>query len=197
MTFLVVAGLLQVTSVNSTTTGAPAQTASQPWFMLLEVILLLAGIAAVGTILGTLVRAIALKAGASKGVASAIRYWTWVIMLIGGAVGVATITGISSQITTLTISGIGGLTISLALQSTISNVIAGVLLLNEGVIRLGDDLQFGGPGGVRGVVVKLSLRSTWLRTPEGVLTVIGNSNLSAGPILNYTAKARLEKRMQV
>jgi len=27
--------------------------------------------------------------------------------------------------------------------------------------------------------------------------VIGNSNLSAGPIINYTAMARLQKRLQV
>ena len=117
--------------------------------------------------------------------------------MVGAVVGVAYLTGISSEITTLTISGIGGLAITLALQNTISNVIAGVLLLNDGIIRLGDDIQYGGPGGVRGEVVKLSLRTTWIRTSEGVITVIGNSNLSAGPILNYTARARLEKKMQL
>jgi small-conductance mechanosensitive channel len=192
---LLAAAVLQVTSNSTSTTGLP-QTASQLWVVLGEIVGLFLGIFIVGTILGTIARSVALRAGASKAVANAIRYWTWVLMLIVAIVGVAYITGISSEITTLTISGIGGLTISLALQSTISNVIAGFLLLNEGVVRLGDDIQYGGPGGVRGIVVKLSLRATWLRTADGVITVIGNSNLSAGPILNYSAKTRLEKKMQ-
>lgn len=50
---------------------------------------------------------------------------------------------------------------------------------------------------VRGEVVKLSLRTTWVKTADGVISVIGNSNLAAGPILNRTAKARLEKKLQV
>lgn len=118
-------------------------------------------------------------------------------MIVGVAAATAYLTGVSSEITTLTISGIAGLAISLALQNTISNVISGVLLLNDGIIRLGDDIQYGGPGGVRGEVVKLSLRSTRVRTPGGVITIIGNSNLSAGPILNYSASARLGKKLQV
>jgi small-conductance mechanosensitive channel len=190
------AGALQTASTNSTTSTTVASATSSLLFILLEIVGLLLVIVVIGTVLGTVVRTIALRAGASKAVASAIRYWTWVIMLVGAVVGVAYITGISSEITTLTISGIGGLTISLALQTTISNIIAGVLLLNEGIIRLGDDIQFGGPGGVRGEVVKLSLRSTWITTPDGVITVIGNSNLSAGPIMNFSAKARLEKKIQ-
>jgi small conductance mechanosensitive channel len=189
--------LFQIASTN-TTTGTVAAAAVKPlWVTLVEIAGLLVGIAVVGTLLASLVRTISLKAGASMAVANSVRQWIGVLMIFGAVVGVAYLSGLSSEITTLTISGIGGLAISLALQNTISNVIAGVLLLNDGIIRLGDDIQYGGPGGVRGVVVKLSLRTTWFRTAEGVITVIGNSNLSAGPILNYTAKARLEKKLQV
>ena len=188
--------LLQIATTNTTTTASAA--AVKPlWVTLVEIAGLLVGIAIVGTLLASLVRTISLKAGASKAVANSVRSWIGVLMIIGAVVGVTYLSGLSSEITTLTISGIGGLAITLALQNTISNVIAGVLLLNDGIIRLGDDIQYGGPGGVRGIIVKLSLRTTWFRTPEGVITVIGNSNLSAGPILNYTAKARLEKKLQV
>ena len=187
---------LQATTTNST--SSTTLSAAKPlWITIAEIAVLLAGIIMVGTLLSALVRTIAIRAGASKAVAGSVRQWIWVLMVVGAVVGVAYLTGISSEITTLTISGIGGLAITLALQNTISNVIAGVLLLNDGIIRLGDDIQYGGPGGVRGEVVKLSLRTTWIRTSEGVITVIGNSNLSAGPILNYTARARLEKKMQL
>ncbi len=164
---------------------------------LAEVVVLVVGVGIVGGVFANLMRAISLRAGASRAVANSIRQWLYVLMLVGMVAGVAYLTGISSELTTLTISGIGGLAASLALQNTLSNIIAGALLLNDGVIRLGDDIQYGGPGGVRGEVVKLSLRTTWIRTQDGVITVIGNSNLSAGPILNYTAKARLEKKLQV
>ena len=115
-------------------------------------------------------------------------------MIILGVVAVASLTGLSSQLTTLTISGIAGLGVTLALQNTLSDVIAGVLLLQDGVIRIGDDVSF---QGVRGEIVKLNLRTTWVKTQDGVIIVIGNSNLSAGPIVNHTASSRLTKKLQV
>ena len=190
---------LQVVQANSTTTATSlVSSGGKPlWVTAAEVIILIAGVGIVGGLFANLVRAISLKAGASKALANSVRSWLYVLMLVGIIAGVGYLTGVSSELTTLTISGIGGLAVSLALQNTLSNIIAGVLLLNDGIIRLGDDIQYGGPGGVRGVVVRLSLRTTWIRTEAGVITVIGNSNLSAGPILNYTAKARLQKKLQV
>ncbi|MDG7010920.1 MAG: mechanosensitive ion channel [Nitrososphaerota archaeon] len=167
------------------------------WLMAVEVVAFVAGAAIVGTLFTRLVTSIAARAGAHKGVVHTTRQWLSVLIIIGTLAGVAYLTGLSTDITTLTISGIAGLAVSLALQNTLSNIIAGVLLLNDGVIRLGDDIQYGGPGGVRGEVVKLSLRTTWLRTQDGVITVIGNGNLSAGPILNYSARPRLEKKLSV
>jgi small-conductance mechanosensitive channel len=189
--------LLQVSATSNATTTAAATVSRPLWVVAGEIVGVVAGAAIVGSFLSRLVSTISIRAGASKAVTNSVRQWIWVLTIVGVVAAVAYLTGISSEITTLTISGIAGLTISLALQNTISNVISGVLLLNDGVIRLGDDIQYGGPGGVRGEVVKLSLRSTWIRTPTGVITVIGNSNLSAGPILNYSATERLEKKLQV
>jgi small-conductance mechanosensitive channel len=191
---------LQIASTNSSTTSVTtlATTGGKPlWVTIVEIVGVIAGTAIVGTFLQRLITTISRKAGASRAVSNSVRQWMGVLMVIFAVAAVAYLTGISSEITTLTISGIAGLAISLALQTTISNVISGVLLLNDGVIRLGDDIQYGGPGGVRGEVVKLSLRTTWIRTRDGVITIIGNSNLSAGPILNYSAGARLEKKLQV
>lgn len=191
-------GLFQIVSTtNSTSTATTVAQVKPLWLTAAEVLALIVGVVVVGTLLANLFRSVALRAGASKAVANSIRSWMGVLMIISVVAGVAYLTGISSQLTTLTISGIAGLAISLALQNTISNVISGVLLLSDGIIRLGDDIQYGGPGGVRGEVVKLSLRTTWIRTQEGVITIIGNTNLSAGPILNYTAKARLGKKLEV
>ena len=186
--------LAATSNITTTSTGPPG---SPLWLVAAQVVVALAGIGIVGTLFTRLLRGIALRAGASKGVASSITQWMGVIMLLAAAGAVTTLTGLSSELTALTVSGIAGLAVSLALQSTISNVISGVLMIRDGFLRLGDDLQYGGPGGVRGEVVKLSLRTTWIKMQDGTIAVIGNGNLSAGPILNYSAKARLEKKLQV
>ncbi|MDE1858531.1 MAG: mechanosensitive ion channel [Thaumarchaeota archaeon] len=191
MTFA--AAALQATATTTSALGG----AKPLWVVAVEIVVFVAGVALVGTLFTRLMVSLATRAGASKAVVNSIRQWLGVLVVVGVVAGVAYLTGLSSDITTLTISGIAGLAVSLALQTTLSNVIAGVLLFNDGIIRLGDDIQYGGPGGVRGQVVKLSLRTTWVKTPEGVMTVIGNSTLSAGPILNYSAKARLERKLGV
>jgi len=192
---------LQIASTSASTTSVSTSVAAaggKPlWVTIAEVVVFVLGVAIVGTLFTRLVTTIATRAGASKAVAHSANQWLGVLIFVGAVAGVAYLTGLSSDITTLTISGIAGLAVSLALQTTLSNIISGALLINDGIIRLGDDIQYGGPGGVRGEVVKLSLRTTWIRTPSGVITIIGNSNLSAGPILNYSATARLEKKLQL
>jgi len=185
-----------VASTNSTTTGG--QTGNGALLLVLaELVVSLAAILVVGTLLTRFIVGIARRAGASKQTSSSITELMGVLMILAGAGVVSTLSGLSSYLTALTISGIAGLAISLALQTTLTNVISGILMLRDGVVQLGDDLQYGGPGGIRGEVVKLSLRTTWVRTADGVIAVIGNSNLSAGPIINYTAKTRLSKKVQL
>ena len=201
MPVLPLAEILQIASTNTSSTSvatAVGASAGKPlWVTVAEVVVFVFGVAVVGTLFTRLVTTIAARAGASKAVVHSTNQWLGVLFFVGAVAGVAYLTGLSSDITTLTISGIAGLAVSLALQTTLSNIISGALLINDGIIRLGDDIQYGGPGGVRGEVVKLSLRTTWIRTPNGVITIIGNSNLSAGPILNYSAGARLEKKLQL
>jgi small conductance mechanosensitive channel len=187
--------LLQVAvaTTNSTSTGLGAS--GKPILLTAaEVIVALALIAVGGTLFTWLTRKIALRAGASRSVARTASQWIAVLMVVLAIVAVTSITGLSSEFTTLTVSGIVGLALSLALQTTLSNIISGILMLSDGVLRLGDDIEF---GSVRGEVVKLSLRTTWIKKQDGTIVVIGNSNLAAGPILNYTARSRLERKLQV
>jgi len=182
--------ILQTVATNITTTSAVA--GSPLLFTALEVVAALALIAAAGAILSRIAKRVALRAGASKSVAKTADQWIAVLTLVAGIATFASLTGLSSDLTTLTISGIAGLAASLALQTTLSNIIAGILMLRDGVLRLGDDIEF---SSVRGEVVRLSLRTTWLKRQDGVIVVIGNSNLSAGPIVNHTAGDRLGKKL--
>lgn len=189
-----VVAALQVAGSTSSTTSVAVTSGNSAIMTAAEVIFTLLAIAVLGTVSSRLIIRIATRAGASKGVENAIRYWILILMVIIGLAAVATQTGLSSQFTTLTLSGIGGLAVTLALQSTLSNVIAGLFMLQDGTLRLGDEIEF---GTVRGSVVKLSLRTTWVKTADGAIAVIGNSNLAAGPILNRSGKARLERKLQV
>ncbi|MDE1853556.1 MAG: mechanosensitive ion channel [Thaumarchaeota archaeon] len=192
MPLSVFAGSLQV---NSTTTTAVVGLSVTPlWLTIAEVLLTIGAIGVLGTLLTRIVREVVRRAGAPKSMVTSITQWLGVLTLLAAAGAVTTVAGLSSYLTALTVSGIAGLAISLALQNTITNVISGVLMQHDGIIRLGDDIQFG-QGGVRGEVVKLSLRSTWLKTSDGVIIVIGNSNLGSGPILNYTSLVRLKKKL--
>lgn len=161
--------------------------------VLVEVITALALIGVFGSIVTWIVIRVARRAGASRSVTSSVREWAVVLMIMLAVASVASITGISTEFTTLTLSGIAGLAVSLALQSTFSNVIAGVLMLRDGVVRVGDMVEF---SSVKGEVVKVSMRTTWIRREDGVIVVIGNGNLSSGPIINHTAKERLAGKIE-
>jgi small conductance mechanosensitive channel len=117
------------------------------------------------------------------------------ILIIWGSVTIVwvlQILGLTSFLSSLTFSSIVGIGITLALQSTLSNILSGVLLLQENVLRLGDVIQF---SGVKGEVIKLGFRSTWLRTSEGEIVIVSNKSLSDGPFINYTATERLSKNL--
>jgi len=114
----------------------------------------------------------------------------WAIVAVSAAVSV---TGIASQFTVLTLSGIAGLLVSLALQAVLSNIIAGFLLLRDGALRVGDVIEY---GGVKGRVDRVALRNTWLVTDNGAVAIIGNSSLMGGPLVNHTAGPRIAAELQ-
>ncbi len=132
------------------------------------------------------------RAGAHAGLARSIREGFTLLWITLAGVGILSVTGIASAFSFLTISGVVGLAVSLALQNTLSNIISGVLLLSDGVLRLDDSVEY---SGVKGVVVKIGLRATWVKTEQGDIAVISNNSLVNGPLVNYTATKRLERKL--
>lgn len=139
------------------------------------------------TLMSVFFRGLARHAGAKPGLLHLVRDLFTLIWALVAATGVLSITGLTSEFTTLTVSGILGVAFSLALQSTLSNVIAGILLFHDKAIRLGDDIQF---SGIRGEIVQIAFRSTWVKTKEGNIVIIGNNNLLSGPLVNYSSGKR-------
>ncbi len=162
-------------------------------FLIVEIALIVAGSA---LFTETLIRGLSRlvrRAGAHAGLARSIREAFTVIWITLAGVAILSLTGIASEFSFLTISGIVGLTASLALQNTLSNIISGVLLLSDGVLRLDDSVEY---SGVKGVVVKIGLRATWVKTDQGDIAVISNNYLVNGPLVNRTATQRLERKLR-
>ena len=79
--------------------------------------------------------------------------------------------------------GAAGLAIGLALQGTLSNVAAGVMIILFRPIKLGD---FVSVAGVSGTVKDISLNTTELATLDNVQVIVPNSNVWGNVITNYS-----------
>ena len=80
----------------------------------------------------------------------------------------------------------GGLSVGIGfgLNELISNVISGILLAFERLIRPGDTIEV---GGVRGVVTEVRMRSTILRTFDRVQVIVPNKNMLTSVVSAFTS----------
>jgi len=84
--------------------------------------------------------------------------------------------------------GIGGIAIAFAAQKTLENLLGGVSLLGDEVIRVGDVCKFGDRVGS---VEDISLRSTRIRTPDRTELSIPNGSLATMNIENLTRRDKI------
>ncbi len=80
--------------------------------------------------------------------------------------------------------GAAGLAIGFALQGSLSNFAAGVLLIFFRPFRAGDQVDV---AGTNAVVVEVQIFSTVLRTPDNKLVIVPNSTITGTTIVNYSA----------
>jgi len=80
-------------------------------------------------------------------------------------------------------AGIVGLVLGFAFQDVSANFIAGVIIAVRKPIRIGDIID---AKGYEGVVNDIDLRSTVIRTFQGLHVIIPNKELLQNPITNYT-----------
>ncbi len=71
--------------------------------------------------------------------------------------------------------GVGGIAVALAAQKTLENVIAGVSLIADQAVRVGDTLKL---GDVVGTVQDVGLRSTSIRTLDRTLVSVPNGQIA-------------------
>jgi len=104
------------------------------------------------------------------------------VLIIGGLVLLSSL-GIAIT-PLLTALGVGGLALALALQDTLSNLFAGMHLLADRPIRVGDYVKLSVES-VEGYVVDVGWRSTRVRTLQNNVVIVPNSKVSQSVIINY------------
>lgn len=113
-----------------------------------------------------------------------------VIWLTGGLV---LLSGLGVSIAPiLTALGVGGLAVALALQDTLSNFFAGIHLLIEKPVRVGDFVKL--ETGQEGYVADIGWRTTRIRMLPNNLVIIPNNKLTQSILTNYSLP---EPRMAV
>jgi small conductance mechanosensitive channel len=114
----------------------------------------------------------------AKFLSNIIRYALWVV------VGVTVLTQFGVQTTSI-IAALGGLALAvgLALQGTLSNVAAGVMILIQRPFRVGEAIT---AGTVNGVVQAIGLFTTELLQFDGVYVMVPNNELWNKPIVNFS-----------
>ncbi len=110
-----------------------------------------------------------------------VRYLLFVIVLIAalGRIGVQTASVVA-------VIGAAGLAVGLALQGSLSNFAAGILIVAFRPFKSGDYVEV---AGVAGSVESIQIFQTILKTPDNKMVVVPNSSVIGGAITNYSRHA--------
>lgn len=84
----------------------------------------------------------------------------------------------------LTALGVGGLAVALALQTTLSNLFAGIQLLASKNLHTGDYVRL--ESGDEGYITDINWRSTTIHALQNLIIVIPNAKFSASIFKNYS-----------
>lgn len=140
----------------------------------------------IGLIVARIVANVAMKvmtarsidATVSQFVSTLVRYAviTFTVIAALGHVGVQTASIIA-------VLGAAGLAVGLALQGSLSNFAAGVILVTFRPFRTGEFVTF---GSVSGTIKSIQIFSTTLNTADGKMVVVPNSKVIANEIINFS-----------
>lgn len=84
--------------------------------------------------------------------------------------------------------GAAGLAVGLALQGSLANFAAGVMILFFQPFKIGDLIE---GGGAFGVVEEIQIFNTIIITPDNKTVIVSNAQITGNNITNYSAKGML------
>ncbi len=117
-----------------------------------------------------------------------LKQFLWLATLFLGLIWVLKINGIEVG-PVLAGAGIFGIAIGLAAKETLADILAGIFLITDRPIRIGDRIiidKIGKHWGGWGDVVDIGLRRTTIRNTDGVIVNYPNASLAASTIKNFS-----------
>lgn len=115
-----------------------------------------------------------------------VRVSGYVIFALGLVIGLDT-TGLNLS-SLLVVGGALGVGIGFGLQNIVANFVAGIVILWEGPIKLGDFIDV---GNTHAEVIRIGARGTWVRTFDNEVIIVPNSEFINSRVLNWTANDRV------
>ncbi len=113
------------------------------------------------------------------------RLGSYTLFSIGALTG---LNALGFDLTSLTVfSGALGIGLGLGFQSIAKNFASGLILLVEQPVKVGDRVQV---DDLRGDIVRIESRATWVRTNDNVVMIVPNSEFIEGRVTNWTANDR-------
>jgi small conductance mechanosensitive channel len=99
---------------------------------------------------------------------------------------IAALSNLGIQTTSfIAVLGAAGLAVGFALQGSLANFAAGVILIAFRPFKVGDVIE---AAGVLGVVEELEIFNTRLRTPDNKAIIVPNGKIAGDTLINYSAK---------
>jgi small-conductance mechanosensitive channel len=118
---------------------------------------------------------------ASKGQHSRLLI-TRLLVLIGGYLLAIAASGLPIDKLTFLLGALG-VGIGMGLQNVVNNFVSGIILIFDGSLQIGDEIEVSGQAGK---VKEIGLRASTLSTPDGAEVIIPNGNILSQNIVNWT-----------
>ena len=123
-----------------------------------------------------------------------VALWVLVILTAANELGI-NVTGIVAAL------GIVGLAVAFASKDTIENIIAGIFIIIDRPFREGDRIllpkKIGGLYSSWGDVQEIGLRTTTVRSTDGVMLTIPNKQLTKDAVANFSHRRDMQLRVRI
>ena len=127
---------------------------------------------------------------ASKGQHSRLLI-TRLLVLIGGYLLAIAASGLPIDKLTFLLGALG-VGIGMGLQNIVNNFVSGIILIFDGSLQIGDEIEVSGQAGK---VKELGLRASTLSTADGANVIIPNGNILSQNIVNWTFSNNEKRNM--
>ncbi len=116
---------------------------------------------------------------------------TRLLVLVGGYLLAIAASGLPLDKITILLGALG-IGIGMGLQNIVNNFVSGIILIFDGSLKIGDEIEISGQSGK---VKEIGLRASMLSTADGADIIIPNGNILSQNIINWTFTNDLKRVM--